>query len=426
MIYASTFLSHSSVDKPLVEAVARELGRRGIIAWLDRSELNLGANLSEVLKAAIERQVTTTVFLSEAAIQSPWVTEELAVAIDTHQAMQTSGNILPIFLGDPVALVKLHPLLRSWWLHADGQRVNILGVQADANQPILELAKTLADGIARRVYQALGVAAKREIILYVDQRGEGRRRGELQGVPDSVRQRTAPALVFRPELQMRRQSETLHGDAWTAFRGDLTASLAEAIENLRGPEPKSIYVLGNAQVGIAYMLGHYFNRSTSTHLFCYNRDGYVFNNQAQPRHMPLQGGNPNCEATHDRITPLPPGAQVEAVALILTAANYVDPALDYLAAQDNPPPPVWVEHGSFQENAQVMQYVTDIVALLTRLRAAHRLHRVYLFCGLPFHVIPLLAANLLNVVDDVVFMEYRRDLQGQGVSAGEMYVPLDM
>ena len=41
MIYASTFLSYSSVDGNIVQLVARELGRRGILPWLDKNELNL-------------------------------------------------------------------------------------------------------------------------------------------------------------------------------------------------------------------------------------------------------------------------------------------------------------------------------------------------------------------------------------------------
>ena len=62
MIYASTFLLHSSTDKSLVEAVARELVRRGIITWLDKHELIAGASLNKAIKTAIQRQATVTVF----------------------------------------------------------------------------------------------------------------------------------------------------------------------------------------------------------------------------------------------------------------------------------------------------------------------------------------------------------------------------
>jgi hypothetical protein len=36
----STFLSYASVDGDLVEAVAQRLGRRGVLAWLDKNERN--------------------------------------------------------------------------------------------------------------------------------------------------------------------------------------------------------------------------------------------------------------------------------------------------------------------------------------------------------------------------------------------------
>jgi translation elongation factor EF-Ts len=128
MIYASTFLSHSSDDKLLVEKVAHELGRRGVIAWLDKNELQSGESLSLALHEAVQRQATVTVFLSEAAIKSRWVEDELAAALQKHDALHESASIIPIYLGDPVSLVSSHPLLRTRWLHPDGNRVDRLGI----------------------------------------------------------------------------------------------------------------------------------------------------------------------------------------------------------------------------------------------------------------------------------------------------------
>jgi hypothetical protein len=51
---------------------------------------------------------------------------------------------------------------------------------------------------------------------------------------------------------------------------------------------------------------------------------------------------------------------------------------------------------------------------------------VHLYCGLPFHVIPLLAANLLHVIDNVIFMEFRRDLQDTSAADEDMYVALSI
>ena len=428
MIYASTFLSHSSVDKELVEAVAHALGRRGVLGWLDINELKPGASLRDGLQEAIERQVTTTVFLSMKAVQSDWVQDELAIAFDTHDAAGVGGNIIPVFLGDPMTLLAAHPRLNSRWLHADGKRVAVSYVDAQGATDRPELAATVATRLANRIYQALELKKRREVILYVDQRGEGRRHSEPDDVPPRIQALGAPALVFRPDLNDRQQYEIQYGDDLQAWLSDMRSALGDALGNLRGPEPKQIHILGNAQLGIPFWLGQYFNRSTSTHLFGYNRDGSVFNNASSSRHTPVEGGNADCTSAHERIQPLQPGDRSDSVALILTACRYVQPALDYLDAQSDTAPRVWVEHGHFpiQGNDQVLSYIADIVALLTQLNRDHGVSHVKLFCGLPFNIVPLLAANLLHVVHKMTFMEYRRDLQGQAVSAGAMYVPLEL
>ena len=96
MRYASTFLSHSSADKPLVEAVAIELGRRGVVSWLDIYELVVGDSLSGALAEAIKRQATVTIFFTDNATTSEWVKKELLMALKTH----IDADLLPVFLGD--------------------------------------------------------------------------------------------------------------------------------------------------------------------------------------------------------------------------------------------------------------------------------------------------------------------------------------
>ncbi len=84
-------------------------------------------------------------------------------------------------------------------------------------------------------------------------------------------------------------------------------------------------------------------------------------------------------------------------------------------------PLLWIESNTFSDNSQVMEYIANVVALLLRIRDQHGVRMVNLFCGLPFHMVPLLAANLLHVVENVNFMEYRYDLKGTTSSFGEMY-----
>jgi len=421
MKYASTFLSHSSSDKPLVEAVANELGRRGIVTWLDKNEPTAGQNLCEVFAAAIERQATVCVFLSEAAVKSEWVKDELAIAL---RKVKESGRIIPIYLGDPLALVKSHPLLKSRWLHPNGDRVTQFGICPIEGADESAKARAIADKVAQGIYADLRIANQNEVILYLDQRGKGNRCGEPNDIPENVAKQEAPALVFRPDMGKRSSTEVLRGDEWNNRWSDMKWALGQSIGNCRGGDPKTIRILGNAQLGLPFFLGHYFNRNTSTHLYCYNMDGSVFSNQGQERHAPLTGGDAHCVAAHPGVTPIPSGDRQEAISLLLVTENYVQTIVDYLKANSATYPKYgyWVAHGQFTDNNQVMDYITDIVALLLRLKR-DGVRTIYLFSSLPFNVLPLLGANLLHVVN-VVFMEYRKDLQGKKAGVGKMYVPL--
>ncbi len=424
MKYASTFLSHNSADKPLVQAVAKELSRRGIVAWLDINDLTPGLDLCAALKEAIQRQATVCLFLSRQAIQSKWVEEELAIALDE---ISGSERIIPIYLDDPLELVSSHPLLRSRWLHADGDRVKQLGIVVKQNQNIIDQARDIADKIALGIYDELKTTAQREIILYIDQRGNGKRYGEEHiAIPANVAELDVPILLFRPDNEQRQQVETLYNGAWDDMWRDVKNTLDVAVGNLRGSDPKKIRILGNAQLGFAFFLGGHFNRNTSTHLYCYNQNQPPFNNRDQQRHTPLKGGDACCDVNHSDVRAIPPGSCHEIVSLLLTPENYLAPIVDYLNANSKTCSDYsyWVKHDHFDSNEQVMAYITDVVALLIRLRSEHGVRTIHLFCTLPFHVLPLLGANLLHVMESVIFMEYRRDLQGTGSDVGEMYIPL--
>ena len=74
--FVSTFLSYSSVDKPLVEAVAERLGRLGVLTWFDKNELLEMGSLENFLKQAVQQQATLTIFLSEASAKSSWCRDQ--------------------------------------------------------------------------------------------------------------------------------------------------------------------------------------------------------------------------------------------------------------------------------------------------------------------------------------------------------------
>ena len=421
---ASCFLSHSSTESKLVKAVANELGKRGVIAWLDRDELVAGASLSRALGEAINQQATVALFLSPAAIKSRWVEDELSIALQEHDTPANEENIVPVYLGDPLELVKSHPLLPSRWLHPDGDRVDRLGIRVSPDQDLTQQAQGITHDIAKRVYRALGITSQREVILYFDQRGVGTAHGHPE-LSDNLKRIDAPVLTYRPNPDVRTPNDTLYGEEWSKIQKLLIESLSDALGTPRWSTPKKIRILGNAQLGLVFRVGLHFNRNTTARLFCTNSvDGLTFTNQSQQDSGYLQGGDPNCESSHPSLTSLSPETKLNAIALLLSQKRFVTDVINYLDAVPGSPPLVWVKSGTFESSPQVMEFIANVVALLDRLRDENGISKVYLYCTLPFHVVPLLAANLLHSVSTVIFMEYRRDLQNQSPRPNELYTPL--
>ncbi len=423
MKYVSAFLAHSSVDKHLVKLVARELGRRGVIPWLDINELHAGADLGASLRNAVFEQTAVIAFLSRDAIASPWIEDELFAAIEKDKEHGNSDRIIPVYLGDPITLVSLHELLRARWLHVDGDRVDRKGIVLDMSKDDSQKAREIAKQASKMIYHLLDISKQRDIVIYLDQRGEGKRQGR-PNISKNLDKTDASVLVFRPAPGRREQGETLSGTDWDNFRDDMKEALGDALGGVRWADKKNIRILGGAQLALPYFLGSFFNRNSSANLFCYNIEGPPFSNQKQERATPLQGGNPNCETPHTKIEPIISGDEVDEIALILAMDRLVPPVLKHLETLENAPHPVWVKSKIFNDSEEVMDYISDVVALLDRLVAGNGLRKVYLYSGLPFHATPLLAANMLHVAKNIVVMEHRRDLDGKDAPDRDMYSPL--
>ncbi|MEM9315865.1 MAG: toll/interleukin-1 receptor domain-containing protein, partial [Pseudomonadota bacterium] len=70
------FLSHSSIDKPAVEAIGRALEDRGIGIWLDKDHLERDAGPQDVVSQidrGLEECDAGLVFFSAASRESFWV-----------------------------------------------------------------------------------------------------------------------------------------------------------------------------------------------------------------------------------------------------------------------------------------------------------------------------------------------------------------
>ncbi len=420
--WASVFLSHSSKDKPLVKAVATELTQRGIIPWLDTNELLAGDDLPWHLERAIKKQAGFVVFLSEASVKSDWVEDELATVLKVEKK-KGEEIIIPIYLGNALQLVQSHPLLQSRWMHADGDRVKKLGILAESQGNGLNPGK-IAEDVALRIFDLMAFDNQREVVLYLDQRGAGTRTGLPDDLPELLNDLDCPGLVFRPDLGDRQQYDVLTGSNWETFTTKIRWALAKSLGTPTWPDPKKIRIVGHSQLALPFFIGHYFNRSSNAYLFCYHHLGPIFTNKDQNRDAPLQGGNPQCYSRHDKILPIPDNFKGETLALFLMRDYLLLDAISHWEKSTDEIPGIWLENRMFKTKEEVMSYISDVVALLQQMRQQHDIKNIRLYTGLPFNVLPLLAANLLHVVHKIEFMEFRKDLQEDPKSNENLYTPL--
>ena len=172
--YVSTFLSHSSADHKLAKDVAEGLGHWGVLAWLDKNELLEMGSLSENLKQAVKQQTTLTIFLSKKSSQSEWCKDELRWALSEYP---DDKRLLPIYLGDPLKLVESHDLLRTRFLNPDGDRVDRLGFYYPQS-PKNPDTNALVEKIALSTYKHSISSSWSDLVIFLDQRGTGPRRGQ--------------------------------------------------------------------------------------------------------------------------------------------------------------------------------------------------------------------------------------------------------
>lgn len=428
MQYPRVFLSHAWTDKPLVEEVAHALARRGVIAWLDIHELYPGLDLGLALARAIDEHTLVAVFLSEAALRSPWVNDELAAALAQEQTTrpdQQPTTVVPVFLGKGLDLVRQHPRLRTRWLHPDGDRVVRLGIKGDGHgDTIEERAQRIADELAPLLYRQLDTAACGDLALIIDQRGDGKRAGLPDFVPSNLAQLDIPALVFRPGLGVRSRSEVLRGEAWEQAARDMVTAVRQAL-GPRRPEPRKIRILGASQLALPLVLGRQLDRTYGAALYCYDRRGALLSLDLAAFEGPLTGGRHDCARTDQRLAALPllaPGARTQALVLLVLKDEdtYLQQAAAYLQAHGNTTPVAWIPHAhEITTSEDVVRLAGDIKAFVGHAGA----RRVELLTSLPFHALPLLGALLSpHVFDQVVFLEQDRE----AVDAGARYHALPL
>ena len=99
LIMAKAFLSHSSADKQLVNRIAKSLGNKQCI--LDEISFDAGRKTINEIFNGLEESDIFVLFISNTALDSPWVKNELKLA---HKLLSEERleRILPIIIDDTI------------------------------------------------------------------------------------------------------------------------------------------------------------------------------------------------------------------------------------------------------------------------------------------------------------------------------------
>jgi hypothetical protein len=93
------FLSHTSIDKPFVEKLAKDLNHFGINVWYDKYEIKVGESILWKIDEGIRDSEYLGIVISKEAFKSEWVKTEITTA--WQKQVQKKGNfVLPIYYSD--------------------------------------------------------------------------------------------------------------------------------------------------------------------------------------------------------------------------------------------------------------------------------------------------------------------------------------
>jgi TIR domain/Tetratricopeptide repeat len=139
------FLSHSSVDKPVVRALAERLQGVGLRVWFDEWIICPGDPISHLIAEGLEQSRVLLLFMSEAAFRSDWALLESHSSI-FRDPLNRDRRFVPLRLDDtPINAMLRGYAYVDWRSQADRQaswrqllKVWDLAPQAQCTAPILQ------------------------------------------------------------------------------------------------------------------------------------------------------------------------------------------------------------------------------------------------------------------------------------------------
>lgn len=100
--YHSCVLSYATQDEAFATKLHTDLQQRGISCWFAPHDLKTGDKLRNAIYEAVQKQDKLLIVLSEHAIESAWVEEEVDVALEREHQPPKPLLLFPIRLDDHV------------------------------------------------------------------------------------------------------------------------------------------------------------------------------------------------------------------------------------------------------------------------------------------------------------------------------------
>lgn len=368
------------------------------------------------------------------------------------EALVASATVVPIYCGDPRAIVAGDPALTA--LAPRERRLQCAQLQYGFDEC------RVAAAVFRAVTDQLDWTGTPGIII--DQRGQsGPRTGTppRENVPDRFFDQSGPVFVFRPNAGERTPYAGVYdgplyrgpGEQRTIGRdGDAIPDRSGGPAGRHAPVEDfaqwwsciwqtlgviqrrmtgtQIRIAGAGQPGVAVGIGRCFGRLTPAMITAFARPPGTDDYSNSDSITPPATGEAGCNRLHPDlgVPEIPERAPV--VDLLLVPEHYLGTIRDARALDRSAGAAVWVETGMVADSASLQGLIADVIALLERLKRERSTSHARIYTTLPFHALPILAAGLTYSEMRVTHMEERtyvvRPSMGRPTVERRIYTPL--
>lgn len=244
-----TFISHAHPDKPRVHEILRRVAPYGVRPWIDEHDLQgqAGASLREAIPAAIGDPScrSLSLFLSESAVKSTWVQDEVGEAL---ARIPDGWRIIPIVL-DPPSSLTLPPILET----ALRKRGTVFDtIYLDPTKP------RFVEEYAAAVLSAGGARDAEDIVIYLGHR-EPLWRPHLPAAWSRM-----PAIDLRLHFPVGEADFSPTDAEWEEIRAGF-----EFLRRCLG-RVQCVRILGRAPLGVGVIAGRTWDRGTAVTLEGWN------------------------------------------------------------------------------------------------------------------------------------------------------------